>query len=1328
MPDDKESTTSPSTGGWKHRNDNDNDYTNNDTPPTPPIPPPASRTNGDGRPPLHPHPHPRPPSLEFTPIRSTPSLSQHDNPLTPRRPVTATATTSSLSLSRSQDPEWQAIHRAMSKMFGRQRQAESEEEKTRHVGVVWKGLSVRGVGMGAAVAGTIGDVFLGVPRAVRGLVGLGGGGVGRGKGKGKKSVRTILDGFTGCVRPGEMLLVLGRPGSGCSTFLKAIGNQRAGYESVEGEVTYGGTDAETMAKNYRSEVLYNPEDDLHYPSLTVRDTLNFALKTRTPGKEGRNQGETRAEYRRTFLQSVAKLFWIEHCLDTKVGGDIVRGVSGGEKKRVSIAEALITKASTQCWDGSTRGLDANTSLEFVQSLRSVTDMAQVSTLVAIYQASESLYRLMDKVILLDGGKCIYFGRTAGAKAYFEGLGFECPPRWTTADFLTSVTEPHARRIKEGWESRVPRSSEQFQEAYRNSEAYKAALQDVEEFEQETKGQAKEREAAMSTATKRKNFTIPFHQQVIALSHRQFLIMVGDKQSLFGKWSVILFLALIVGSLFYNLPDNSRMRPWLKWLIWINPVQYAFESIMSNEFYKLALQCVPPFLVPQGPRAAPEYQSCLVQGSKPGETVVQGANYIKSNFTYTRSHLWRNFGIIVAWFVLFVTTTMIGTEMQKEGYGGRTVTVFLRGQAPASVERDMKNGSRAHDEEMGEKRSESQANGDDFNSASSSSGEVQGIAKNAAIFTWRNVNYKIPYKGGEKMLLQDVQGYVRPGRLTALVGASGAGKTTLLNALAQRIDFGVLTGEFLIDGRPLPKSFQGGTGFAQQADIHEPTATVREALQFSALLRRPKDVPIKEKYDYCERILDLLELRPLAGAIIGEVGTGLNQEQRKRVTIAIELASKPELLLFLDEPTSGLDSLASLNIVRFLRKLADVGQAVLCTIHQPSAVLFEQFDELLLLQSGGRVVYHGELGQDSRSLIDYFESNGGKKCPPDANPAEYMLEVIGAGNPDYVGQDWGDVWANSPEYQNRSDEIRDMIESRKDSGVGRRYNESEFAMPLWIQAVAVTKRTFIAYWRTPNYAIGKFMLQIWTGLFNTFTFWHLGSSTIDMQSRLFSCFMTLVIAPPLIQQLQPKFLHFRGIFEARESSSKIYSWFAFVTSAILPELPYSVVAGYFGTWFPRNSFSVGITWMFMMLFSCFYVGFGQMIAAFSPNELFASLLVPAFFTFVVSFCGIVVPYANLPYFWRSWMYWLTPFHYLLEGFLGIVTHQVPVKCRENEYAKFRPPPGMSCEEYAGPMTRRIGGYVATEADGLCAYCQYANGNQFAASFNVFYRHKWRNYVR
>src|ERR1700756_2154615 len=114
----------------------------------------------------------------------------------------------------------------------------------------------------------------------------------------------------------------------------------------------------------------------------------------------------------------------------------------------------------------------------------------------------------------------------------------------------------------------------------------------------------------------------------------------------------------------------------------------------------------------------------------------------------------------------------------------------------------------------------------------------------------------------------------------------------------RINFGVITGDFLVDGSPLPRSFQRATGFAEQMDIHEPTATVRESLRFSALLRQPKEVPVEEKYEYCEKIIDLLEMRSIAGATVGSNGSGLNQEQRKRLTIAVELASKPELLLFL----------------------------------------------------------------------------------------------------------------------------------------------------------------------------------------------------------------------------------------------------------------------------------------------------------------------------------------------------------------------------------------------------------------------------------------------
>ena len=146
----------------------------------------------------------------------------------------------------------------------------------------------------------------------------------------------------------------------------------------------------------------------------------------------------------------------------------------------------------------------------------------------------------------------------------------------------------------------------------------------------------------------------------------------------------------------------------------------------------------------------------------------------------------------------------------------------------------------------------------------------------------------------------------------------------------------------------------------------------------------------------------------------------------------------------------------------------------------------------------------------------------------------------------------------------------------------------------------------------------------------------------------------------------------------------------------------------------------------MVFEVFYLGFGQAIAAFSPNELLASLLVPLFFTFIVSFCGVVVPYAGLPSFWKAWMYWLTPFKYLLEGFLGLLLKGIPIECSDTELAIFSPPPGQDCQAYAGSFASQAGGYVQTQPNGDCGYCQYADGTTFAASFNVSPGYIWRDF--
>ncbi|GMF62608.1 unnamed protein product [[Candida] boidinii] len=226
-----------------------------------------------------------------------------------------------------------------------------------------------------------------------------------------------------------------------------------------------------------------------------------------------------------------------------------------------------------------------------------------------------------------------------------------------------------------------------------------------------------------------------------------------------------------------------------------------------------------------------------------------------------------------------------------------------------------------------------------------------------------------------------------------MGASGAGKTTLLDVLANRVTMGVISGSMFVNGHLRGASFQRSTGYVQQQDLHLMTSTVREALRFSAYLRQGRDVSKAEKDEYVENVINILEMQKYADAIVGVSGEGLNVEQRKRLTIGVELAAKPQLLLFLDEPTSGLDSQTAWSICQLMRKLANNGQAVLCTIHQPSAILLQEFDRLLFLARGGRTVYFGDLGENCQTMIDYFEKYDADPCPSNANPAEWMLELF-----------------------------------------------------------------------------------------------------------------------------------------------------------------------------------------------------------------------------------------------------------------------------------------------------------------------------------------------
>jgi len=223
------------------------------------------------------------------------------------------------------------------------------------------------------------------------------------------------------------------------------------------------------------------------------------------------------------------------------------------------------------------------------------------------------------------------------------------------------------------------------------------------------------------------------------------------------------------------------------------------------------------------------------------------------------------------------------------------------------------------------------------------------------------------------LLKGVSGSFRPGVLTALMGVSGAGKTTLMDVLAGRKTGGYIEGDISISGYlKKQETFARVSGYCEQNDIHSPQVTVYESLLFSAWLRLPKDVDSNKRKIFIEEVMELVELKPLRDALVGLPGVnGLSTEQRKRLTIAVELVANPSII-FMDEPTSGLDARAAAIVMRTVRNTVDTGRTVVCTIHQPSIDIFEAFDELFLMKRGGEENYAGPLGHHSSELIKYFE--------------------------------------------------------------------------------------------------------------------------------------------------------------------------------------------------------------------------------------------------------------------------------------------------------------------------------------------------------------------
>ncbi|KAF2878465.1 P-loop containing nucleoside triphosphate hydrolase protein [Massariosphaeria phaeospora] len=1262
-----------------------------------------------------------------------------------------------------------------------------------------------------------------------------------------------LDGFLEC---GQLLLVLGRPGSGCSTLLKTLAGEMAALTlDPKSVIHYGDIPFPSMHKQYRGKCIYCAEHDIHFPELTVNETLQFAAKAREEECAARLEPEDPMETSDSRCELVVSSLNLTSASNTKIGNAVQRGVSGGEKRRATLGEVLLSNASVQCWDNSIRGMDSATAYTVMKVFRANVTEHRIAAVASLYQASQAVFDLFDCIILLYDGEQIFFGTTHVAVGYFTHLGFDLPPRTSVADYLTALTNPaEARRfVREGVVS-VPQTKMDFVRLWRTSSERHELLQRI--------GRSRKSEAqgvAFRVQSKQySNYTTSLRSQVTLCINRCYLRTINSISIPIATVAGNAILALIIGGLFLNLDETAAsvtvrsnllfisillngfmsgaevfaiwdqrpivekharyalyhpmaesiaallcdlpvklfssvlfnvilylmanlrrsvaafftywifafvchvtlstwfrsagsfcktlnqltlplgiwhlalitysgyvipvqyMRNWLHWIRYLNPMTYAFESMIINEFEGRKFPCRE--FIPAGPaydHSPLNSRVCAQIGTSASvnETYVDGSIYLHRGLGFEADNLWRNLGVLLVMMFGYFAIYLLASE-------------FILASAPgANVLRFPPNSIAANLHKLDE---ENQSSGNPIRQAIPiNKVQTPGNLQTApGVLYWRDLSYDIPASRSQRQtsLLTNSSGLVEPGTLTALMGATGAGKTTLLDVLAGRVSTGTISGQIAYQGMPYIDTFRRRIGFVQQQDIHLSTSTVREALHFSAMMRWEEGT-LLEKTEYVEEVIRILDMAHYADAMIGTIGQGLNVEQLRRLSIGVELVAKPDLL-FLDEPTSGLDSQTAWSVCSLLQDLARHGQAIICTLHQPSVSLFEMFDKLLLIQKGGETIYYGDIGHQAKTVTEYFRRRVdiGDSLGSTENPADWIFNITSI-----PGIDWSQSWKESAESSVLHDRLGQLSELPPSDSTPRLSPSAQsiFAIPLLSQIHTLIRRMFTSYWRTPQYLWCNLLLSACSAALISVSCPSTGNGIQGLKTQLFAVFLFCTLFSNISHQLIPNFVKHRELFETREGRSRIYSWRAFITSILFVEAFWMTVASslafvlfYFPMGFHNGRSGDTVlawlyTWAFFLLTSTLS---HLLIAGLEHAEAAANYGFLLFYLCLI-FCGVLVPKSQLSRFW-IFLYRVSPLTYVVAGLLAVGMSDKLVHCTESELLILQAPDPMTCGDYLASYLASAGGRLLNpDATAGCQFCPISDTTSFLATLNIKYSSRW-----
>ncbi|EXB80290.1 Pleiotropic drug resistance protein 3 [Morus notabilis] len=1198
----------------------------------------------------------------------------------------------------------------------------------------------------------------------------------------------ILKDVNGIIKPGRMTLLLGPPGCGKTTFLKALSGKLSDSLKVRGEISYNGYKLEEFVPE--KTAAYVSQYDLHIPEMTVRETLDFSGHCQGVGgradlmmEVSRREKEAgivpdpdvdaymkavSVEGVKSNLQTdyILKILGLDICADTMVGDPIRRGISGGQKKRLTTGEMIVGPAKALFMDEISNGLDSSTTFQIISCLQHFVHLSEATALISLLQPAPETFELFDDVILMAEGKVVYHGPRTHILKFFEDCGFKCPERKGAADFLQEVisrkdqaqywniteqpyryvsVDDFVKKFKDCHSGR--KLSEELSKPFDKSQSHKNALS----FQK---------------------YSLPKWELLKACSRREFLLMKRNSFIYVFKSIQLVIIASIamtvfirtrmavdehhtsyyMGALFYGLvillvdgfpelsltvsrlvalykqielgfypawafaipaailkipisllesflwtgltyyvigysPEAGRffrqflilfnmhlasismfrfvasvsrtmvasmtagsltiltvmlfggfviskssMPAWLEWGFWLSPMAYGEIGITVNEFL------------------APRWQKAS------GNTTLGRETLESRGLNFDSYFYWISIGALIGFTVLFnVGFTLALTFLKSPG----------RSRALISYERYTQLQGKQHGDDTDTKRAPSGA------SATVAEPKRKGwmvLPFEPLTLTFQDVQYYVDtplemrqrgFAQKKLQLLCDVTGAFRPGILTALMGVSGAGKTTLMDVLCGRKTGGTIEGEIRIGGYlKVQDSFARISGYCEQFDIHSPNITVEESVIYSAWLRLSSEIDSNTKSAFVKEVLETIELDVIKDSLVGVPNvSGLSTEQRKRLTIAVELVANPSII-FMDEPTSGLDARAAAIVMRAVKNVVETGRTVVCTIHQPSIDIFEAFDELLLMKTGGRMIYSGSLGKHSRRVIEYFESIPGVPSIRDNhNPATWMLDVTSRSAEAELGIDFAQIFQGSILHEENKELVKQL--SSPAAGSKDLHFPTRFPQAGWEQFKACLWKQNLSYWRNPSYNLMRIIYTTVSSILFGVLFWNQGqtiNNQQDLLNILGSMFCAVIFFGIFNCSMVQPFVGIERNVLYREKFAGMYSSWAYSFAQVVVEIPYLFAQAviYVIITYPMIGYSASaykIFWSFysMLCTLLFFNYLGMFLVSVTPNTQVASILASSAYTMLNLFAGFMVPKPQIPKWWL-WLYYVCPTSWALNGML------------------------------------------------------------------------------